>query len=200
MGLSIQQQREKEQNKYVACYEHSHYRMGEDRFKDAVTNLKTIAKNFNAHAGNGSNRLRSLVDVGCGRSEIVRAAVSIGFWPVRGVECIDGLCGGIIDKGEITSLPYKDSQFDVVTCLDVMEHLPPDDTKRALKELWRVSRKVILVSISNEESKLEGVGVLHVNRRSYDEWDSLLREIWSPADVDKVSRTRRSETWLAVKS
>lgn len=40
--------------------------------------------------------------------------------------------------GEAAELPFSDTTFDLVTCLDVVEHL--DDDTAAFREMWRVLR------------------------------------------------------------
>jgi SAM-dependent methyltransferase len=42
-----------------------------------------------------------------------------------------------VDLATLEQLPYRNADFDLVTCLDVLEHVPDDD--RALAELWRVT-------------------------------------------------------------
>ena len=44
-------------------------------------------------------------------------------------------------------LPYDDNSFDIVTCLDVLEHL--DNPHQALKELIRVSKYSVFISLPN---------------------------------------------------
>ncbi len=53
-----------------------------------------------------------------------------------------------IKKGDIYKLPYKDNSFDLVVCTEVLEHL--ENPKKAYKELLRVSRKYVLMSVPNE--------------------------------------------------
>ncbi|MCL5113845.1 MAG: methyltransferase domain-containing protein [Patescibacteria group bacterium] len=53
-----------------------------------------------------------------------------------------------ITQGSIYELPYKDNSFDLVLCTEVLEHL--EDPKKALKELARVSKKYLLISVPNE--------------------------------------------------
>ena len=53
-----------------------------------------------------------------------------------------------IRKGTIYELPYKDDTFDVVICTEVLEHL--EEPEKALKELKRVSRKYVILSVPNE--------------------------------------------------
>jgi SAM-dependent methyltransferase len=46
-------------------------------------------------------------------------------------------------------LPFKSNSFDIVLCTEVLEHVP--DWKLALKELQRVSRKKIIITVPLEK-------------------------------------------------
>jgi 2-polyprenyl-3-methyl-5-hydroxy-6-metoxy-1,4-benzoquinol methylase len=61
----------------------------------------------------------------------------------RGVE------GGVLfDLGDLREMPYGDDSFDLVMCLEVLEHLP--DPHRGLRELRRVTSAHCLVSVPHE--------------------------------------------------
>lgn len=49
--------------------------------------------------------------------------------------------------GSVTSMPFKDSSFDVAACFQVLEHLPFEDFEKALSELGRVSRRYVIISL-----------------------------------------------------
>jgi 2-polyprenyl-3-methyl-5-hydroxy-6-metoxy-1,4-benzoquinol methylase len=49
--------------------------------------------------------------------------------------------------GSILNVPFKDQAFDLITCYQVLEHLPYTAFKKALSELSRVSRLYVLLSI-----------------------------------------------------
>jgi 2-polyprenyl-3-methyl-5-hydroxy-6-metoxy-1,4-benzoquinol methylase len=53
-----------------------------------------------------------------------------------------------IKKGDIYKLPYKANSFDLVVCTEVLEHL--ENPRKAYRELLRVSRKYVLLSVPNE--------------------------------------------------
>lgn len=53
--------------------------------------------------------------------------------------------------GNIAEIPLKTNSYDLVTSLEVIEHLDVNDYKKALQELTRVSKKYILVSVPFEE-------------------------------------------------
>jgi 2-polyprenyl-3-methyl-5-hydroxy-6-metoxy-1,4-benzoquinol methylase len=48
----------------------------------------------------------------------------------------------------IYELPFKDGAFDVVGCFEVLEHL--HDPRLAIKELARVSRRAVVMSVPHE--------------------------------------------------
>lgn len=43
-------------------------------------------------------------------------------------------------------LPFRSDAFDVVVCLDVLEHVPRQDRRAAVAELIRVSRRLVIVA------------------------------------------------------
>ncbi len=49
--------------------------------------------------------------------------------------------------GSVLSIPFATASFPVVTCCEVLEHLPYTDFQRALKEIHRVSQKHAILSL-----------------------------------------------------
>ncbi len=98
----------------------------------------------------------SIADIGCGNgifaNYIVKKNKKI---KVVGVdESISALKYVNTQKkeGNIISLPLKDQEFDLVAALEVIEHLSVEDYRLAQKELARVSKKYILISVPNNEN------------------------------------------------
>jgi len=52
--------------------------------------------------------------------------------------------------GSVLSLPFKDNDFDVVLCCQVLEHLPFSSFGTALSELFRVSAKRVVLSLPDK--------------------------------------------------
>jgi SAM-dependent methyltransferase len=48
-------------------------------------------------------------------------------------------------QADATALPFADRSFDVVVCLDVLEHVPPGDRATVLGELRRVAARRVVV-------------------------------------------------------
>jgi SAM-dependent methyltransferase len=53
--------------------------------------------------------------------------------------------------GDITDMPFADSSFDCVSCLEVIEHLPIPAYTKALNELARVAKKYVITSVPYQE-------------------------------------------------
>ena len=49
--------------------------------------------------------------------------------------------------GSVENLPFKDNQFDVILCAEVLEHLPFEKFEKCLQELRRVSNKYVVLSL-----------------------------------------------------
>jgi|SRR5579862_1321170 len=49
--------------------------------------------------------------------------------------------------GDVTSLQFSDDAFDVVCCLEVLEHIPPERLGKACREIVRVTRHEALIGV-----------------------------------------------------
>jgi len=65
---------------------------------------------------------------------------------------------------------FQEEKFDVVTCLDVLEHIPPADIDLAIYSLNRVGKKYLIISVANHEDSWDGMD-LHVSLFSFEEWE-----------------------------
>ncbi|MEA2197324.1 MAG: hypothetical protein QOJ25_1375 [Solirubrobacteraceae bacterium] len=84
-----------------------------------------------------------VLDAGCGSGRTLQDLRVYG--EVAGIELSElaaeharGRHLGEVRVGRVESLPWADDAFDLVTCLDVLEHIPDD--RLALRELRRVTR------------------------------------------------------------
>jgi len=123
------------------------------RFKRTM-GLPRVAKVLGALKGLAP---AELLDIGSGRGAFL--------WPLRDafpglpITALDRLeyrvadiqavaDGGVANlravHGDATRLPFDDGHFDGVTLLEVLEHIP--DTARALAEVCRVARRVVVLS------------------------------------------------------
>ena len=97
-----------------------------------------------------------LLDAGCGSGRMLDELADYGE-PV-GLDADDLAVaaarrrGHAVRSGRIEANPFPDASFDVVTCMDVLEHTPDD--RRTLRELRRVARPwgLLLVTVPAYEA------------------------------------------------
>lgn len=102
------------------------------------------------------SEIQSVIDLGTGTGDIVNR-LSSGM-TVAGLDLSEVALKhlqkpGIL--GSISSLPLTDRSFDLVICLEVIEHMPPSDFERAIVELERVAKTWLLIGIPYRENLLE---------------------------------------------
>jgi ubiquinone/menaquinone biosynthesis C-methylase UbiE len=101
---------------------------------------------------------KSVLDVGCGEGVPLLNILSElqSNNSINGVDCDEikllmiknNIPEGKFVKGDIYNLPYKNKTFDLILCLEVLEHL--SSPKKALEEIKRVSSQNVLFSVPNE--------------------------------------------------
>src|SRR3989442_799051 len=102
--------------------------------------------------------VHSVLDVGCGAGEFLRWLPD-SYWKVGLDFSYEALirAGSRTIQGSIGALPFASFSFDLVTCFEVLEHLPHQTFPDAVHELERVGRKYIIVSVPNEEVLAEAL-------------------------------------------
>lgn len=88
--------------------------------------------------------VRSVLEIGPGPGMVTAALRAIGI-QVTTVDVQPELKPDVV--ASVTELPFDDLAFDACMCCQVLEHLPLDQLVPSLKELRRVSRKVVVVSL-----------------------------------------------------
>lgn len=99
----------------------------------------------------------SVLDVGCQKADflnLIKSDYQIAGIEVNGerVDCCNQALGqDAVRLGNLDGrLDFEDNSFDTVVCLEVLEHL--DDPEKALKELVRISRKRIIITVPFNET------------------------------------------------
>ena len=153
---------------------------------------------------------QSVLDAGCGEGETLDRIGSLLPGKVTGIDLnpesvaftAERIPNGEFSVADITALPFEDDSFDLVLCLEVLEHIP--DPAPALAELARVCRGDIVLSVPSEPwfrlgslargKYLSGWGnhpehVNHWNPRSFN--DFLAGQV-------NVVKVQRATPWLVA--
>jgi ubiquinone/menaquinone biosynthesis C-methylase UbiE len=94
----------------------------------------------------------TVLDVGSGASGIT--ALLGSHWEATALDsdptdygASDGPADDAVERiaGDVREMPFADRSFDVVTSIDMMEHLAPSDRPRALAEIARVARRTAII-------------------------------------------------------
>jgi len=96
--------------------------------------------------------VRTILDLGCGNGAFLNSLPDV--YQAVGLDSSQEALKYVKTKaihGDVAALPFESGSFDLVTCLEVLEHLPFGVFERALSELQRVSKKYIIISVPNNE-------------------------------------------------
>ncbi len=96
--------------------------------------------------------VRTILDVGCGNGAFLNSLPDV--YEAVGLDSSQEALKYVRTtavQGDISALPFESTSFDLVTCLEVLEHLPSGIFEKALLELQRVSKKYIIISVPNHE-------------------------------------------------
>lgn len=99
--------------------------------------------------------VNSLADIGCGNGMFLNYIKStLDIKDLIGIDISEVALKGVkTDKkvGSILDIPLGSKEYDIVTALEVLEHLNEKDFEKGKEELCRVSSKYVLVSTPFEE-------------------------------------------------
>ncbi len=101
-------------------------------------------------------RPASTLDAGCGEGETIDRIghllgdriAAIDIEPYCVARTAERHPNAAVVQGSVTALPFADSSFDLVLCLEVLEHL--ENPAAAVRELVRVSSRDVVVSVPSE--------------------------------------------------
>ncbi len=120
---------------------------------------RMLIRNFYSNLVNLAKPLspNTVLDVGCGEGFIMHELTKNGIGAkIEGIEFSkEAISLGKklfpnlkIRQGSIYNIPFNNKTFDLVVCTEVLEHL--DNPQKALKEILRVAKRSIIVSVPNE--------------------------------------------------
>lgn len=130
----------------------------------------------------------SLLDVGCGRSTFPSRIKKLHNIPRVEVTDISPVAvdyqrqhfkrpGKVADITD--HLPYSAAEFEIITCFDVLEHLPEEGLNRAIEGMARVAERLLVFTIAHIQANNRGPNneLLHLTLQPLSWWHHKLRLI-----------------------
>jgi len=96
--------------------------------------------------------VKKVLEVGIGNKTLTNYLRQSGF----DVTTCDFAADLQPDKvADVRNLPFNDYEFDISVAFEILEHIPFSDFALGLRELSRVSKKYVIISIPNSTSFIE---------------------------------------------
>ncbi len=143
------------------------------------------------------------LDVGCATGFVVEALRELDM-DARGVDvsqyAVDHPAQGArghTSYGDLSRrLPFPDGNFDLVTALETLEHIPPDAIPAALAELRRVTRGYVIATIPSFGPNGNGPGgwfTVKVRNGRVPHYEALGPDYEGPIPYEDLYRDARGE-------
>lgn len=94
----------------------------------------------------------NILEIGKGNGTVSDYLKKIGF-SVTTCDFDKNLNPDIV--ADVRSIPVADNSFDVVLAYEILEHLPFEEFEKCLKELKRISKKHVLISLPYKSTSFE---------------------------------------------
>ncbi len=120
-------------------------------FTNADINVKYISEMI-------PHDVKTIIDVGCGNGLITNALDS--KYSILGVDRSRAALDYVKTEkllAECDNIPVANDSYDLALSSEVLEHLPEEIYNSTTKELSRISKKYILISVPNDESIHKGM-------------------------------------------
>jgi 2-polyprenyl-3-methyl-5-hydroxy-6-metoxy-1,4-benzoquinol methylase len=146
--------------------DHATYGSGLTRYAEILDHLRA------------DSTWRSVLDLGCGRGDFVHALGHLGINAV-GYDPFVPFDADEIGWRFLNDLPPKVIPFDLVTCVDVLEHMPDETAAAAMIDVaFAHARRRVALAISDmsDPHPVPGHGVveLHTLRRDCAWWTATI--------------------------
>jgi hypothetical protein len=129
----------------------------------------------------------NIIDYGCGNGSTVDHLIKMGH-AALGVDQVENpYIVADITNNSIKKY-FDPSQFDTALCLDVAEHITDEGLESVFSAMAESKKQVI--SVNNKSCVKHGVE-LHINLKSFDEWEALLDRYFDILDYSDYDANTR---------
>jgi ubiquinone/menaquinone biosynthesis C-methylase UbiE len=90
----------------------------------------------------------NVLEIGLDKGIVSLILKNFGF-SVTTLDHSKKLCPDIV--ASVTDMPLDDGSFDMVLCCEVLEHIPYSDFEKALREIYRVTCKHLIITLPDKD-------------------------------------------------
>lgn len=156
-----------------------------------------------------NRKAQTVCDAGCGCGAYVRRLAQQGF-TVKGFD-VSGraveIAEDLLEKSGLTAelraasvlkTGYPDNEFDAVVCRDVLDHIPKEEAKQAVRELCRITKPggIILLTLDglDEEYQKEPHTVTEEGDYQFTEgkWKGMVFHPYSAEETAEFGETAKA--------
>ncbi len=132
---------------------------------------------------------RSVYDVGCANGFLLEGFLAADK-EVAGIEASAAVRGvlpeSLVDRVRVGDFAEATGAWDLVCCVEVAEHIPPERSEELVSTLARLATGSIYFTAAPPGQTGRG----HINCRPHAEWLGWLADAGWPADEDLTTRLR----------
>ncbi|GEM_PF-4940003 len=93
-------------------------------------------------------------------------------------------------QANANNIPENENTFELVSCSECMEHIPENEVRQVLNELYRISSKyiVLLIQFAKSEEGIDDVGskeITHITLKFKSWWEEIFKELNMKRDYEK---------------
>lgn len=129
---------------------------------------------------------KRVLDAGCGMGNLAEGLRNLGI-EAWGVDINEDALSQVsqkfkrfCQKGDVLNLDFSDQSFDLVSTVNVLEHIREKDIKNALSECSRVARRAMYHEITvNEDLRTIDKDPTHRTKKPVGWWFGVLRKLFS---------------------
>jgi len=92
---------------------------------------------------------KSVLEIGAAKGFMCKVLNNSGYKTI-GIDVSEYVCKlseGRVFRASLTHLPFKDKTFEIVICADVLEHIPYKILRNHIGEIFRVSKRYVIVTL-----------------------------------------------------
>lgn len=141
----------------------------------------------------------TVLDIGCGMTQMIKRMADKGLGAFGcDISSVvvekQSKLGNIVFWGDVTQgLEFEDNQFDVVCAFDVMEHIQPEAIEFVIKEIARIARHRILLTIAYTPARAKGTKgeQLHLTIQPQEWWIKQWEQVGQVEIIKRLKGIRR---------